>query len=188
MAEENSLARYLQIVEGRYTKDPEVQQRAVLDRYVAPNARIGPDPEAVKRDATRYVTVTEPDGATWQLPLGRTASVPLPLRPSVLRALRKRAKLTQTRLAEILGVSRVTVARWEKDQQHIGRIGNAKIMGLLHLLAREKVRVTKRGPTARWEGLGPGDVGAILIRSKDSEGYPLILFAEVRRGLLFGEK
>jgi len=60
---------------------------------------------------------------------------PLILSPETIRALRKRAKMTQKRLAEAIGVSRAEVSNWERDQ---ARPRNREIIHrLVTLLAPE---------------------------------------------------
>lgn len=64
------------------------------------------------------------------------AHVRLP-EPEDARAIRLRAGVAQTRLAQELGVDRVTVARWERGTRHPrGRLLE-KYVELLEMLERE---------------------------------------------------
>ena len=56
-------------------------------------------------------------------------STQMPIQPDEIRAIRQRAKLTQTELAERLAVTRDTVASWE--------IGRSRPLGPAEILLRQ---------------------------------------------------
>jgi DNA-binding transcriptional regulator YiaG len=66
--------------------------------------------------------------------------LPLAMTPEQLKARRARLGLTQTALAEKIGVTWSTVARWETDQRPIPAIA----VRLLDCMARESRRTTRR--------------------------------------------
>jgi len=68
-----------------------------------------------------------------KLVLDRTAkvnyTVRMPMKGPELRRLRHRMKLTQNQLAEKLGVTENTVARWERDEMKMSE--SARLMKIL---------------------------------------------------------
>jgi DNA-binding transcriptional regulator YiaG len=69
----------------------------------------------------------------------RSTILPLAMSPSELKAVRARMGVTQVALAELLGVTWSTVARWETGQRRIPELA----VRFLACLGRERQRRAK---------------------------------------------
>jgi len=140
--------------------------RGFFQKLGPPRAAEGPE---------KAVTIEESNGRTWELRIGKDQAYTIPLRPSVLRALRRRAGLTQGQLADKLGLHVNTIGRWETGKTHVdvATTDSDLLIRLFKHLVPEKVR-----PPG--EGLFSDEVMSSIDYADGVDGYDLILEVRVK--------